>query len=123
MVYRRAQHGLPRYEIKGARVLWEPWTFWHWIKGTRVTPGTHAHEVVNIGADGLDFNTRHPPKKGASLLLNLHLPGRADHFPARGVATGVKSREGHHSVRVRVKFHKCPYELAEKIRELGQTVI
>ena len=103
--------------------MWEPWTFWHWLKGSRVAQGARAHELVNIGVDGLDFNTRYPPSKGTVLLLNLHMPGRADPFPARGITAGVKSREGHQSVRLRVKFLKCPAELADKIRELGDTVI
>ncbi len=116
-------HGHPRYEIRNARVAWEYWTFWHRFKNGRVDPEAKARELVNIGTHGLEFNSRQPPEKGSKLLLNVMLPGYPEPFVVRGVVSKIKSREGHESVRVGVKIPKCPGELVDRIKELGETVL
>ena len=116
-------HKHTRYEIRGARVAWEPWTFWHLLKGKRIAPNVRRHEVRNIGADGLDFTTREPPNQGSQILMNLFLPDEALPHMARGYVSRVKTHEGGHNARVRVKFSGCPESLASRIEELGDTII
>ena len=116
-------HKHSRYEIQGAQVAWEPWTFWHTFKKGLVKPDAVRHVLMNVGTHGLEFNTLHPPEKKTSVLVNVFLPGEADPFCMRGDVVWAKKREGHRSVRVGVKFRKCPSRLVERIRKISDSVI
>ncbi len=116
-------HKHPHYKLHGARVSWEAWTFWHWLKGGRMASNMRRHEIRTLSIDDVDFITREPPAEGQKVLLNIYMPDEAIPYVVRGVVRRVKAREGKPEALVRVKFRSCPGALAIKIGDLADTVI
>jgi len=121
--YLMAHHRHPRYQVRGAKATWEPWTFWHLFGRGQISDGARAHELLNIGTHGLEFLARQTPDEGTKILVNVSIPGHPGAFVVRGTVVWIKERKGHKSLRVGVRYTKCPAELVEIVKEIGETVV
>ena len=107
-----------RPKLKGVMVSWEPWTFWHRFKGGIIPPAERRHQLLGLGAHGLEFATTDPPENGARVLLNVFFADEPDPFVARGVVIWTRSREGRRGIRVGIEFRACPKSLGARIKQL-----
>ena len=112
-----------RYKTPGAWVAWDRWTFWTRFKKRRLASGDHRHELLNIGLGGLAFATVYPPRMGARILLSVLLPGQPQPFATRAVVVGLRLRKRDRLTLVHATFEELPDLLADRIRQLGSTIV
>ena len=112
-----------RYKTPGAWVAWDRWTFWTRFRKKRLVTEDHRHELLNIGLGGLAFATVYPPRMGAKILLSVLLPNEAEPQTASAIVVGLRLRKKDRLTIVHAAFEERPDMLADRVRQLGDTIL